>query len=218
MGRPYVLIAVGLIQAATCFKWRLKIHLCVMQPLNLRDILTVSMILFAVIDIIGSIPVLLQVKLRAGHIKSGQASLVSLLIMVVFLFLGETILKFLGVDVKSFAIAGSLVIFFLALEMILGIRLYRDEIPETASIIPVAFPLIAGTGTMTTLLSLRAVYDSVTIVIGISLNLIVVYLVLRNLYRIEKVLGNAGISVLRKVFGIILLAIAVKLFRTNAGV
>lgn len=152
-----------------------------------------------------------------GYIKAEQATFVSLIIMVVFLFLGESILAFLGVDVRSFAIAGSLVIFFLALEMILGIRLYRDEIPETASIVPVAFPLIAGTGTMTTLLSLRAVYDMPTIVIGIFLNLIVVYVVLRNLYRLEKLLGAAGISVLRKVFGIILLAIAVKLFRTNVG-
>ncbi len=189
-----------------------------MASLNLKEILTVSTILFAVIDIVGSIPALLQVKQRVGYIKSGQATLVSLMIMVAFLFLGESILNFLGVDVKSFAIAGSLVIFFLALEMILGIRLYKDEIPETASIIPVAFPLIAGTGTMTTLLSLRAVYDSWTIIIGISLNLVVVYLVLRNLYRLEKMLGAAGISVLRKVFGIILLAIAVKLFRTNLGV
>ena len=123
-----------------------------------------------------------------------------------------------GVDVKSFAIAGSLVIFFLALEMILGIRLYKDEIPETASIVPIAFPLIAGTGTMTTLLSLRAEYDSLTIVIGIFLNLILVYVVLRNLYRLERFLGPAGISILRKVFGIILLAISVKLFRTNMGV
>ena len=169
------------------------------------------------IDIIGSIPALLQVKTRVGYIKAEQATFVSLIIMVVFLFLGESILAFLGVDVRSFAIAGPLVIFFLALEMILGIRLYRDEIPETASIVPVAFPLIAGTGTMTTLLSLRAVYDMPTIVIGIFLNLIVVYVVLRNLYRLEKLLGAAGISVLRKVFGIILLAIAVKLFRTNVG-
>jgi multiple antibiotic resistance protein len=184
---------------------------------NLRDTLTVSTILFAVIDIIGSIPALLQVKTRVGYIKAEQATFVSLIIMVVFLFLGESILAFLGVDVRSFAIAGSLVIFFLALEMILGIRLYRDEIPETASIVPVAFPLIAGTGTMTTLLSLRAVYDIPTIIIGIFVNLILVYVVLRNLYRLEKMLGAAGISVLRKVFGIILLAIAVKLFRTNVG-
>lgn len=140
-----------------------------------------------------------------------------MLIMIGFLFLGETLLAFLGVDVQSFAIAGSLVIFFLALEMILGIRLYKDEIPSTASIVPVAFPLIAGTGTMTTLLSLRAAYDIPTIIIGIVLNLFVVYIVLRNLHRVEKLLGSAGISILRKVFGIILLAIAIKLFRTNVG-
>jgi multiple antibiotic resistance protein len=186
--------------------------------LNLHDILTVSAILFAVIDVVGSIPMLLQVKEKAGIIKSGQATVVSLFIMIGFLFLGETILNFIGVDVNSFAIAGSLVLFFLALEMILGIKLYKDEIPETASIVPVAFPLIAGTGTMTTLLSLRAAYDIPTIVIGIVINLIPVYLVLRNLYRVERFLGKAGISILRKVFGIILLAIAVKLFRSNVGI
>ena len=186
--------------------------------LSLHEILTVSTILFAVIDIIGSIPALLQIKTKVGFIKAGQATIVSLIIMIVFLFLGETILKFLGVDVKSFAIAGSLVIFFLAMEMILGIRLYKDDIPETASIVPIAFPLIAGTGTMTTLLSLRAAYDSTTIIIGIFFNLIVVYIVLRNLYRVERFLGVAGISILRKVFGIILLAISVKLFRTNIGI
>lgn len=185
---------------------------------NLHDILTVSTILFAVIDIVGSIPALLQIKTKVGYIKAEQATVVSFLIMILFLFLGETILKFLGVDVKSFAIAGSLVIFFLAVEMILGIRLYKDDIPETASIVPVAFPLIAGTGTMTTLLSLRAAYDSLTIITGIFINLALVYLVLRNLYRVERFLGVAGISILRKVFGIVLLAISVKLFRTNIGV
>jgi multiple antibiotic resistance protein len=187
------------------------------MDLSWRDILTVTTILFAVIDVVGSIPVLLEVRNRAGHIKSAQATFVSMIIMIGFLFLGETILKLLGVDVQSFAIAGSLVIFFLALEMILGIRLYRDEIPSTASIVPVAFPLIAGTGTITTLLSLRAAYDSLTIIIGIILNLFIVYIVLRNLYRVERFLGLAGISILRKVFGIILLAIAIKLFRTNVG-
>ena len=188
------------------------------MQLNLHDILTVSTILFAIIDIIGSIPALLQIKTKVGYIKAEQATVVSFVIMIVFLFLGETILRFLGVDLKSFAIAGSLVIFFLAMEMILGIRLYKDDIPETASIVPIAFPLIAGTGTMTTLLSLRAAYDSQTIIIGIFINLAVVYLVLRNLYRLERFLGVAGISILRKVFGIILLAIAVKLFRANLGV
>lgn len=185
------------------------------MELNLHDVVTVSAILFAVIDIIGSIPVLIQVKARVGYIKAEQATFVSLIIMILFLFLGESILRFLGVDVKSFAIAGSLVIFFLAIEMILGIRLYKDEIPETASIVPIAFPLIAGTGTMTTLLSLRAAYDSITIISGIFLNLVLVYIVLRNLYRLERFLGPAGISILRKVFGIVLLAIAVKLFRAN---
>ena len=186
--------------------------------LNLHEILTVSTILFAVIDIVGSIPVLLQIKTKVGFIKAEQATIVSFFILIIFLFLGETILRFLGVDVNSFAIAGSLVIFFLAMEMILGIRLYRDDIPETASIVPIAFPLIAGTGTMTTLLSLRAAYDSYTIIIGIFINLILVYVVLRNLYRLERFLGVAGISILRKVFGIILLAISVKLFRTNIGI
>ena len=185
---------------------------------SLKEILTVSAILFAVIDVIGSLPVLLQVKLSVGKINSEKATLVSLLIMIGFLFLGENILKFMGVDLKSFAIAGSLVIFFLAIEMILGIRLYKDNIPETASIVPIAFPLIAGTGTMTTLLSLRAVYDSLTIIIAIFLNIILVYVVLKNLIWIEKLLGTAGISILRKVFGIILLAIAVKLFRSNVGI
>lgn len=188
------------------------------MSLNLHEILTVSTILFAVIDIIGSIPVLLQIKTRVGYIKAEQATIVSFFILIIFLFLGETILRFLGVDVNSFAIAGSLVIFFLAMEMILGIRLYKDDIPETASIVPIAFPLIAGTGTMTTLLTLRAAYDSYTIIIGIFINLILVYVVLRNIYRLEKFLGVAGISILRKVFGIVLLAIAVKLFRTNIGV
>jgi multiple antibiotic resistance protein len=188
------------------------------MDINLKEILTVSAILFAVIDVIGSIPVLLEVKKKVGIIKSGQATLVSFLIMIGFLFLGESILNFIGVDVKSFAIAGSLVIFFLALEMILGIRLYKEDIPETASIVPIAFPLIAGTGTMTTLLSLRAQYDIPTIIIGIFVNLIPIYLVLRNLYRVEHFLGPAGISIVRKVFGIVLLAIAIKLFRTNLGV
>ncbi len=188
------------------------------MSLNFHEILTVSTILFAVIDIFGSIPVLLQIKTKVGYIKAEQATIVSFFILIIFLFLGETILRFLGVDVNSFAIAGSLVIFFLAMEMILGIRLYKDDIPETASIVPIAFPLIAGTGTMTTLLTLRAAYDSSTIIIGIFINLILVYIVLRNLYRLERFLGVAGISILRKVFGIVLLAIAVKLFRANIGV
>jgi multiple antibiotic resistance protein len=175
------------------------------------------MILFAVIDIIGSLPVIIETRNKVGFIDSGKATVASLIIMVAFLFLGESILKLIGIDVASFAIAGSMVIFFLALEMILGIRLYRDEVPATASIVPIAFPLIAGTGTMTTLLSLRAQYDILTILIGIALNMLVVYGVLKLVGPIEKLLGKAGISVIRKIFGVVLLAIAVKLFRTSAG-
>lgn len=188
------------------------------MSLNFKDIVTVTMILFAVIDIIGSIPAIIQIRKQAGNIHAEKATLVSLLIMIMFLFLGENLLKFLGLDISSFAIAGSLVLFFIALEMILGIKIHKDEIPATASIVPIAFPLIAGTGTMTTLLSLRAEYDSLTIIIGILLNLSLVYLCLKNLGFLERLLGPVGIGVVRKVFGFILLAIAVKLFRANLGV
>ncbi|MBL0339776.1 MAG: MarC family protein [Bacteroidetes bacterium] len=188
------------------------------MDLNFKDIITVSMILFAVIDIIGSIPAIIQIRQQAGSIHPEKATVVSFLIMLLFLFLGESILKFLGLDLSSFAIAGSFVLFFLSLEMILGIKIYKDELPATASIVPIAFPLIAGAGTMTTLLSLRAQYDSVTIIIGVILNLVLVYLCLKNLRFLENLLGPVGIGVVRKVFGFILLAIAVKLFRSNLGV
>jgi multiple antibiotic resistance protein len=188
------------------------------MELDLKNIITVSAILFAVIDVIGSVPAILAVRTKVGTIHPAKSTWVSLLIMVGFLFLGESILKFLGVDVASFAIAGSLVLFFLALEMILGIKLYKDELPETASVVPIAFPLIAGTGTMTTLLSLRSVYNVETIIIGMIPNLIIVYLVLRNLGFIERLLGPAGINIVRKVFGIVLLAIAIKLFRNNVHI
>ena len=174
------------------------------MSLNFKDIVTVTMILFAVIDIIGSIPAIIQIRKQAGNIHAEKATLVSLLIMIMFLFLGENLLKFLGLDISSFAIAGSLVLFFIALEMILGIKIHRDEMPATASIVPIAFPLIAGTGTMTTLLSLRAEYDSLTIIIGILLNLSLVSLCLKNLGFLERLLGPVGIGVVRKVFGFIL--------------
>ena len=183
--------------------------------LQFKDILSVCMILFAVIDIVGSLPVIIETRMKVGKIHAEKATIASFLIMVLFLFLGESILKLIGIDVSSFAIAGALVIFFLAIEMILGIRLYKDDIPETASIVPIAFPLIAGTGTMTTLLSLRAQYSVETILIGIAVNTVVIYLVLRMVEPLERLLGKAGISIIRKVFGIVLLAIAIKLFRTN---
>jgi multiple antibiotic resistance protein len=183
--------------------------------LNFREILTASMVLFAVIDIIGSIPIIINLRNKVGHIESGKASLVSALIMISFLFVGEEILKLIGIDVNSFAVAGSLVIFFLAIEMILGITLYRDDQPESASIVPIAFPLIAGAGTVTTLLSLRAEYHVANIIIAIIINVIFVYFVLKSSRKIEKILGENALNVIRKIFGVILLAIAVKLFTAN---
>ena len=185
---------------------------------NFKEIFTASMVLFAVIDIVGSVPIIIDLRQKVGHIKSEKATIVAMLLLIVFLFVGESILELIGIDVNSFAIAGSFVIFFLALEMILGITLFRDDIPETASIVPIAFPLIAGAGTLTSLLSLRAEYEVQNIIIAIIFNMIVVYAVLKSSVWIERVLGQGGIAVLRKVFGIILLAIAVKLFRTNLGI
>lgn len=185
--------------------------------LNWVEIGTASMVLFAVIDIIGSIPLIIDLRQKVGHLQTEKASIVSLLIMIAFLFLGESILSIIGIDVNSFAIAGSFILFFMALEMILGIKLYKDDVPETASIVPLAFPIIAGAGSMTSILSLRAEFESVNIVIAICLNMLLVYAVLKATTKIEKLLGKGGIAVIRKVFGIILLAIAVKLFRTNIG-
>lgn len=183
--------------------------------INFKEIVTATMILFAVIDIIGSIPIIIDLRKKVGHIQSEKASIVSAIIMILFLFLGEEILNLIGIDVNSFAVAGSFVILFLALEMILGINIYRDEVPETASIVPLAFPLIAGAGTMTSLLSLKAEYQTVNIIIAIIINTIFVYTVLKSSKKIEKVIGKGGIGVIRKIFGIVLLAIAVKLFASN---
>ena len=180
-----------------------------------REILTVSMVLFAVIDIVGTIPIIVDLRRKHGHIESEKASIVAGIIMIVFLFVGEELLNLIGIDVNSFAVAGSFVLFFLALEMILGIRIYRDEEAGTASIVPIAFPLIAGAGTMTTLLSLRAQFQAVNIIIAIVLNIILVYAVLKSSAKIEKLLGKNGIGVIRKAFGVVLLAIAVKLFASN---
>jgi multiple antibiotic resistance protein len=186
-----------------------------MFEISLKEIVTVGMVLFAVIDIIGSIPVIVDLRTKVGHIQSEKASIVAMIIMITFLYAGEELLHIIGIDVNSFAVAGSFVLFFLALEMILGIRLYRDEEAKTASIVPIAFPLIAGAGTMTTLLSLKSQYHDVNIVIAILLNIILVYGVLKSSSKIEKMLGVTGLGIIRKVFGVILLAIAVKLFAAN---
>lgn len=186
---------------------------------SIKDIFTITMILFAVIDVVGSLPVLIDVKNRVGTINSGKATIVSGIIMIAFLFLGESILHLIGITVNDFAIAGSFIIFFIALEMILGIRFFKDDSSDTASIVPIAFPLIAGTGTLTTLLSIRAEFPEVeNIIVAILINLVFVYLVLRYMDWLEKILGKGGINILRKVFGVVLLAIAVKLFRTNVGI
>jgi multiple antibiotic resistance protein len=181
------------------------------------EIMKVSTVLFAVIDIIGSIPSILAVKQRVGEINAFKASWVSLAIMVVFLFVGQTILEIIGITVGDFAIAGSFVLFFIALEMILGIKIYKDEVPTTASVVPLAFPLIAGTGTLTTLLSIRAEYNLLSILIAIGINVVIVYFVLRYLDFLERLLGTGGIAILKKVFGIVLLALAIKLFRKYTG-
>lgn len=185
------------------------------MPLDIKEIITVGMVLFAVIDIVGSIPIIVDLRAKFGHIESEKASIVAAIIMIVFLFAGEELLKLIGIDVNSFAVAGSFVLFFLALEMILGIRIYRDEEASSASIVPLAFPLIAGAGTMTTLLSLKSQFHTVNIIIAIILNILVVYFVLKSSSKIEKMLGQNGLGVVRKTFGVVLLAIAVKLFAAN---
>lgn len=186
-----------------------------MLNFDLKEIFTASMILFAVIDIVGSIPIIIDLRNKVGHIQSEKASIVAAIIMILFLFVGKEILNLIGIDVNSFAVAGAFIIFFLAIEMILGIQLYKDDAPETAAVVPLAFPLIAGAGTMTSILSLRAEYHTINIVIAIVVNIIFVYIVLKSSGKIERVLGKQGINVVRKIFGVILLAIAVKLFATN---
>lgn len=186
-----------------------------MSLFDLKEIITVGMVLFAVIDIVGSIPIIVDLRKKHGHIESEKAAIVAGFIMIAFLFIGEDFLKIIGIDVHSFAVAGSFVLFFIALEMILGIRIYRDEEASSASIVPLAFPLIAGAGTMTTLLSLRSQFHTINIVIAILLNICLVYIVLKSSSKIEKLLGKDGLGVIRKAFGVVLLAIAVKLFAAN---
>lgn len=175
------------------------------------------MVLFAVIDIIGNIPIIIDLRKKAGHIQSEKASLIAGVIMILFLFLGKSILNLIGIDVNSFAVAGAFILFFIALEMILGITLYKEDehTAMTASIFPLAFPLIAGPGSLTTLLSIRAEFRLENIIIALIINVLVIYLVLKTSARIERIIGKNGINIIRKVFGVILLAIAVKLFTSN---
>jgi multiple antibiotic resistance protein len=176
------------------------------------------MILFAVIDIIGNIPIIIDLRKKAGHIQSEKAALIALFSMVLFLFLGQSLLGLIGIDVNSFAVAGAFILFFIALEMILGITLYKDDggsAAITATVFPLAFPLIAGPGSLTTLLSLRAEFAIENIIVAVVLNIIFLYVVLKTSSRIERLIGPTGIQIIRKIFGVILLAISVKLFATN---
>lgn len=184
---------------------------------SIVDILSVFMVLFAVIDIFGSIPLIIDLKAKGNKIEAGKTTLISFLILTLFLFVGEALLKVFGVDIASFAIAGSFIIFFLALEMVLGIEVFKSDSGDStgASIVPLAFPIIAGAGSITTLLSLRAEYSYLNIMIALLLNMIVVYIVLKSTKYIERILGQTGITILRKIFGIILLSIAIKLFMSN---
>tara|TARA_B100000767_G_scaffold275673_1_gene314205 strand:+ start:4374 stop:4949 length:576 start_codon:yes stop_codon:yes gene_type:complete len=184
---------------------------------NLKEIFTASLVLFAVINAIGSIPIIISLREKVGHIESEKASLVAGGIMIAFLFIGKNILNLIGIDVNSFAVAGSLIIFFIALEMIMGISIYKNDVPETASIVPIAFPIIAGPGSLTTLLSLRAEFEVFNIVMAVLFNILVVFIILKSTTLMSKILGKSGIAIIQKVFGIILLSIAVKLFATNVG-
>ncbi len=186
--------------------------------INLNEIITVTFTLFAVIDMLGSVPILISLqKKMGGHIRSGQATIASGALMILFLFVGEQFLSVLGIDVASFAVAGSIVIFIIGLEMILGVEFFKSDpnADSSGNIVPIAFPLIAGSGTLTTIMSLKANFYQTNIFFGILINLLIVFIVLRSLKLIERALGPSGLLVVRKFFGVILLAIAVKIFRSN---
>jgi multiple antibiotic resistance protein len=182
-----------------------------------KALLTVTFTLFAIIDIIGAIPVLLSLKAKLGGIREGRATLVSGALMILFLFIGEPFLNLLGLDVSAFAVGGSIVIFILGLEMVLGLEFFKSEKDiRAATLVPIAFPLIAGSGTLTTIISLKANYTQTTVLIAILINLIIVFAVLKSLNFLERILGSAGLIAIRKFFGVVLLAIAVKIFAYNA--
>lgn len=187
------------------------------QHVTVRDLLTVSFTLFAIIDIIGSIPIFIGLKTKMGGIQAMRATLISGMLMILFLFTGEPFLGLLGLDVSSFAVGGSIVIFILGLEMVLGAEFFKSEKDvRAATVVPIAFPLIAGSGTLTTIISLKANYNQTVVLLAILANLVVVYLVLKSLTLLERLLGPAGLIAIRKFFGVVLLAISVKIFATNA--
>jgi len=190
-----------------------------LQGITISQIITVTFTLFAVIDMLGSIPVLISLKNKMGKIDSTQATLVSGGLMILFFFVGDELLNVMGVDIHSFAIAGSIVIFLLGLEMVLGLEFFKgDNEGKSGNVVPIAFPLIAGSGTLTTIMSLKAAYNQYTILLGILINLVIIFFCLRSINLIERLLGPSGIAMLRKFFGVILLAISIKIFRNNVGI
>jgi len=185
---------------------------------NIVEIFASFMVLFAIIDIPGSIPIIIDIKNKTGKISAGKATIVAFAIMFAFLFIGKPLLGIFGVDISSFAIAGSFIVLLIALEMVLGVEIFKNNDSGGGSIVPIAFPLIAGAGSITTLLSLKAEYATENIAVALLMNMALTYLVLKSTRFVEKLLGPTGIAILRKVFGIILLAIAVRLFITNTGI
>ena len=187
------------------------------MSINFNELLTVTFTLFAVIDVIGSTPILISLKQKMGGINEVRATLISGALMIVFLYVGEKFLNMLGVDKRSFAVGGSIVIFILGLEMVLGLEFFKSEKDvKSGTMVPIAFPLIAGSGTLTTIMSLKANYDEITILVAILVNLVIVFAVLKSLNLIQRILGPGGMIAVRKFFGVILLAIAVKIFAINA--
>ncbi|MCB9032566.1 MAG: MarC family protein [Chitinophagales bacterium] len=184
---------------------------------NFSEIVTISLVLFAIIDILGSVPVILDLKKSVGHVDAQFATLISGAIMIIFLFTGDLLLKLVGIDINSFSIAGAIVIFLIGLEMTLNRNIFKPgaSSPKSSSVVPIAFPMIAGAGTLTTLLSLKAQYNTINILIAVFINLVIIFLVIKFIPKIERILGDTGISILRKVFGIILLSIAIKIFSSN---
>ena len=184
---------------------------------NFKEIATATMVLFAVIDIVGSIPIIISLREKNGTIKSERASIIAAFVLIIFLFIGEEILNLIGINVNEFAVAGSLILFFIALEMVLGVTLFKQDESnlEMATVFPIAFPIVAGPGSLTTLLSLRAEYALENIIIAILVNVVVVFVVLKTSNKLQGFLGKNGIKIIEKVFGVILLAIAVKLFTSN---
>ncbi len=186
------------------------------NQLQLGHVVTITLTLFAVIDTLGNIPVIISLRRKIGHIQSGKATIIAGILMIAFLFLGEEILKLIGIDVLSFSLAGAIVIFIIGLEMVLGVEFFQTgQSPESGSIVPIAFPLLAGSGSLTTIISLRAAYSHPNIIVGILINMVIIYIVLKSTNWIEQKLGSSGIEIIRRVFGIILLSIAIKLAKDS---